>query len=295
MTDITSTYIDAHYAAVAASAARANKSVAQHQHDLALFISTLDNGAHSAAPTPLGPTGYTKLIFDDEFATLDTTKWNVQERSTMGQGSEGNNELQTYMAANVSADGQLHLTAKQDAAGKVTSGMVTTRAQGGAQTFGFTHGVAEASLRCPAGGWSWPAFWLVGADGAPSWPAYGEMDWEVYGQSQDGAEAGFHYAQDGTHVALNGIAYGPKVAGDGKFHTYGFEWTSAALNFWLDGKKVRTILGSSATGIAAALQQPHTIILNLAVGGTGPSYYKWNGDLTTLPASLDVDYVRVWQ
>ncbi len=131
------------------------------------------------------PTGVTggatwKAIFNDDFngSAVDSTRWNVLDNSNFGSG---NNEDECYKAANTTvSDGSLKLTGKRETvtncgsnpdggnAYYFTSGMVTTRAQGGAVKFKYRQGYAEVRMRVPRGNLYWPAFWLVGAATVPA-------------------------------------------------------------------------------------------------------------------------------
>ncbi len=240
-----------------------------------------------------------RSVFDDEFGgtSVNPANWNVQNLSNYGSG---NNEDECYLAANTTvADGALNLVGKRETVSGCganpdggssyffTSGMVTTRAQGGGLTFKFRQGYAEVRMRVPRGNLYWPAFWLVGAgDGSsPSWPDYGEIDvTEIYGSKPDISESNFHKA-DGNIGAQNhnvanlasdstGINVNPPnafVAGaTNSWHTYGINWTANRLDWYIDGVKVRTYTAKTAADVAA-LGYEHSIILNLAMGGNGPA------------------------
>ncbi len=287
---------------------------------------------------PVGVTGGAtwKPIFDDDFngSKVDTANWNVQNQSNYGSG---NHEDECYMAANTTvANGALNLVGKRETVSNCgsnpdggnnyffTSGMVTTRAQGGGLKFKFRQGYAEVRMRIPRGNLYWPAFWLVGAaDGSsPGWPDYGEIDvTEIYGSKPDISETNFHKA-DGNIGAQNhnvanlasdsnGININPPnafVAGaTNSWHTYGINWTANRLDWYIDGVKVRSYTAKSAADVAA-LGYEHSIILNLAMGGAGPRYSDHgytggesgggynNGNLVAdLPGAMQVDYARVWQ
>jgi beta-glucanase (GH16 family) len=289
-----------------------------------------------AGQPPLGVTGGAKWkpIFDDDFngSGVDPTKWNVQNQSNYGSG---NHEDECYMAANTTvADGALNLIGKRETVNSCganpdggnnyffTSGMVTTRAQGGGLKFKFRQGYAEIRMRVPRGNLYWPAFWLVGAgDGSsPGWPDYGEFDvTEIYGTHPDISESNFHKADGsigaGTANVANlladtaGININPPATlltgGTNAWHTYGINWTANHLDWYVDGVKVRTYTAKSAAD-TAALGYEHSMILNLAMGGDGPQYEGYtgnesgggysNGNLSAdLPGAMQVDYARVWQ
>jgi beta-glucanase (GH16 family) len=275
-------------------------------------------------------------IWADDFngSSVDTSKWNVADNSNFGSG---NNEDQCYLAGNTTVSGgTLRMVGRRqtvtgcgtnpDGGGSYyfTSGMVTTRAQGGAMKMKYRQGYAEVRMRVPRGNLYWPAFWLVGAgDGSsPGWPAYGEIDvTEIYGSRPDVSESNFHrtggnigsrnhnvtnLASSSTGVNVNPPS--PFVAGGtNAWHTYGVNWTTNRIDWIIDGVKVRTY-NASGNADLTALAYEHSIILNLAMGGSGPSYPDHgytgkegasgytNGNLVAdLPGTMEVDYVRVWQ
>jgi beta-glucanase (GH16 family) len=296
-------------------------------------------------PPPTGGTGQPptavtggatwRTIFADEFngTAVDRGKWNVADDSNFGSG---NDEDQCYKAANTSVGGgTLKMVARRqtvtdcganpDGGGSYyfTSGMVTTRAQGGGVTMKYRQGYAEVRMRVPRGNIYWPAFWLVGAgDGSsPGWPAYGEVDvTEIYGSRPDVSESNFHRT-GGNIGAANHNVNSPGSSSTGKnvnppnafvaggtnsWHTYGVNWTANKLEWFVDGVKVRTYNASSNNDLTA-LAYEHSIILNLAMGGSGPRSgdhgytggesaggYS-NGNLVAdLPGTMEVDYVRVF-
>jgi beta-glucanase (GH16 family) len=85
--------------------------------------------------------------------------------------------------------------------------------------------------------------------------------------------------------------YRPGVQND--FHVYSVEWTKDKIDWFMDGAKVFTY-ANEGTGVDAwPFYQPQYLILNLAIGGA------WGGqrgvDVKSLPQSMLVDYVRVYQ
>lgn len=241
----------------------------------------------AATCQPPAPGSY-KLKWADEFngSSVDTTRWNVQDRSTFGSG---NDEQECYMAGNTTvADGALQLKAASGGAScsgyTVSSGMVTTRAQQGTEKFAFKYGYAEARIKvAPFGPAGWPAFWLVGAQGTPGWPTYGEVDVvEAYGPRPQYAETAYH--DNGGNHANKAVNVG-SVA---EWHVYAVEWTPSKLTWYYDNKVV--------SSYDVANSYSHTLILNYAIGGRGPEYYGYNGNpSSSLPSVMSVDYVRIWQ
>jgi beta-glucanase (GH16 family) len=297
-------------------------------------------------PPPTGGTGQPpaavtggatwRTVFDDEFTgtSVDRGKWNVADNSNFGSG---NNEDQCYKAANTTVGGgTLKMVGRRqtvsgcgtnpDGGGSYyfTSGMVTTRAQGGGVTMKYRQGYTEVRMRVPRGNLYWPAFWLVGAgDGSsPGWPAYGEVDvTEIYGSRPDVSESNFHRTGGNIGAANHNVntpgssSTGRNVnppnafvaGGVNSYHTYGVNWTASKLEWFIDGVKVRTYNASSNDDLTA-LAYEHSIILNLAMGGNGPRSgdhgytggegsggYSIGNLVADLPGTMEVDYVRVWQ
>jgi beta-glucanase (GH16 family) len=294
----------------------------------------------AAAPETLDPPALVtdgatwNLIFDDDFSgtSVDLARWNVPNNSNFGTGGS---QDQCYLAANTTvADGALQLTGKREAVTGCgtnpdggdsyffTSGMVTTRRQGGSMKFKYRHGYAEVRMRVPRGNIYWPAFWLVGAgDGSsPGWPDYGEFDVsEIYGSKPDISESNFHRTGGSigsrnhnviTKGSGGGVNINPPNAfvagGTNDWHTYGFNWTADQLEWFIDGVLVRSYVASTDADLAA-LGYEHSIILNLAMGGSGPRYDGYTGQeagdgtyddgnlVADLPGTMQVDYVKVWQ
>ena len=287
---------------------------------------------------PNGVTGGVpwSTIWADEFdgSAVNAARWNVQNNSNFGSG---NNEDQCYRSANVSVGaGALRMVGqRQSVTGcgtnpqgggtyYFTSGMVTTRAQGGPMRMKYRYGYTEVRMRVPRGNIYWPAFWLVGAgDGSsPGWPDYGEVDvTEIYGSKPDISESNFHRS-GGNIGARNHNVNSPGSTAAGRnvnppnafvaggvnnWHRYGLNWTANRLDWYIDGVLVRSYTAANAAD-RSALGYEHSLILNLAMGGNGPRYpdhgytgqesgagYS-NGNLAAdLPGIMEVDYVRVWQ
>lgn len=297
-----------------------------------------------AADSPYVPSGYV-LKWSDEFdgTSVDTTKWNIGNNSTYG---DGNNEIQCYLSGNVKqTGGNLVLTgtklaspiscagvSKEYSSGRVAT---DTRAGGSKQTFAFTQGYIEARAKAPQGNIFWPAFWLQGAQGAPGWPAYGEFDIsELYPACENMTTGTLHYDSDGNptngsagHIQTSPDVYnvanytannkGGCTAGLGAinndFHIYALEWTTNRLTWLIDGRVMFYFDGTDnnmkwvENGVTQ--KKPfiapttdfwniaHTITVNLAMGGTGPTYYGWSPTNTKGPTTGDyvIDYVRVYQ
>jgi len=227
----------------------------------------------SLEPTGAPGAGSWHVIFDDEFnaGALDKSKWSV---GWFGSGvTAGVNSAETdcYDPGQVSVPGgtlDLTVTAKQETCGgqsqPYAAGIVTTNGK-----FSFTYGFYEVRAWLPASGSqiaNWPAIW---ADGQ-SWPNDGELDtFEGLGGLPCWH---FHDPSGGPgDCASGGYAAG--------WHTFGADWERGIVTYYYDGHAV----GSITSGITSA---PMFLILDNATSKGSP---------TVAPATMRVDYVRVWQ
>lgn len=252
------------------------------------------------------PTGGTwTCTFDDEFSgtAVDTGKWTVQ--ATALSGFHSGPECFEDRPANVSvADGTLSLTARREAAPftctsplgsyptQYTSGSVSSFAK-----FTQAYGRFEVRAKLPAATvkglqesfWLWPA---NSVKYGPAWPASGEIDIaEIYSQYPDRAIPFIHY---------NPAAYDPKVTNNyclisniAAFHSYAVEWTSTAITVVYDGHTCLVDNWNPASLVKPQpFDQPFMIALTQALGiGTN----AFSPATTPLPATTQVDYVRIWK
>jgi beta-glucanase (GH16 family) len=278
---------------------------------LLIALTAASCSASGATPPPGGgrgggPADGWRQVWADEFdgGSLEPLRWQVEDRSTFG---DGNLALACLMdrPENVSVSGGvLHLTARREP-GRLrcgdsdprfpdgrsfSSGMVSTRDRAS-----WTSGRFEIRARLPTRpGRSqglWPALWLRPVDGGQ-----GEIDiMEAVGsrsaspatrihQTVWSGEAG-HLTKESTTATL------PSGTTDAAFHVYGLEWSQHAVTFTIDGTVTFRRTDRDVPWLAAD-DRPFFLRLNVAVGG------RWPGapsPSTTLPASMDVDYVRVFQ
>lgn len=239
------------------------------------------------------------LVFGDEFndTTVDPTKWGkcYYWYSQYYDGCPNGNERQYYRSSAVTeAGGSLRLTAtKQDVQGwngtaeqtyNYTSGMVATvRYNYETYThipFATTYGFFEARMKLPAGQGLWPAFWLLEEDQT----APPEIDiMEFLGHDTDTIHMNYHYLENGHQQNQTSFSGTDFTNG---WHTYGVNWEPGKITWYIDGVARKTFTGNQVT------DKPMYIIMNLAVGGS------WPGDpdgTTPFPATMEVDYVRVYQ
>jgi beta-glucanase (GH16 family) len=235
-----------------------------------------------------------ELLWADEFngTTLDMNNWSYD----VGYNLWGNNEQENYQAANVSvAAGNLQILAKKEKIGSTpsdfTSGRIHTLSKRE-----YMYGKIEAKMKLPKSKGMWPAFWMLGvnmrARGATpgvGWPACGEIDIMETINSEIWTSAAAHWATpNGSHTNKgNRLNIAPN-----DWHVYSVEWNTESIKWFVDGKFYHAIWIKDGAGSTSEFHAPFNIILNLAVGG------DWAGqviDETKLPATMLVDYVRVYK
>lgn len=259
--------------------------------------------------------GYT-LTWNDEFNgnSLDTTKWSYQTGIRdyyNGVWSDawfwGNSELQYYTdtTKNVSvSDGCLNIKAIKeimDDGRTYSSGRIITR-----DKFSQTYGYFEARMKTPTGNGMWPAFWMLPQpngsygtnNGYGGWPHSGEIDiMEAKGRKLDKTDHTIHFSSStGEHRYL-GSEYALSSNTD-QWHTYAVDWTPLFIKWYVDGELAchyNSVAWStqSSSEQSAPFDKPYYILLNLAVGGQYDGYIE--PDETFISATMQVDYIRVWQ
>ena len=158
---------------------------------------------------------------------------------------------------------------------------------------GWKYGYMEAKMRLPKGKGTWPAFWMMPVD-FKSWPADGEIDiMEHVGFNENVVHSTIHctkYNNTGTAIESARRMVAGATTG---FHIYAMEWTADRMTFLVDGETLLTYRNDGTGRDAWPFDKAFYIIFNLAWGG------DWGGqqgvDETALPATMAVDYVRVYQ
>ena len=253
--------------------------------------------------------GSWELVWSDEFdgTELNQANWGYQ----FGDGSEygligwGNNELQWYEEDNVTvADGKLMITAEKGDGGRAyTSGRIRSL-----NKVDTKYGRIEARAKAPEGKGLWSAFWMLpSSEQYGGWASGGEIDiMEIVSPTADDQKAHgtIHYGMAWPLNSSSGGLVDTPVTDD--YHVYAIEWerdeirwyiddvhyaTASAANWWSYFYKNSTEGYSNPEG-GAPFDQNFHMLLNLAVGGNWPGSPN---DDTMFPATLSVDYVRVYQ
>lgn len=240
------------------------------------------------------PAGY-RLVWADEFngpgeSLPDPGKWWYET----GDGGWGNHELQDYVAGGqyqgeklaLVSNGTLKIVAKK-IDGKVRSVRMNT-------SEGWTYGYFEARLKLCSGKGTWPAFWMMPKN-FTAWPGDGEIDiMEEVGYNPNRVSSSIHCNAYNHSIGTQKTNEIFISTAQSEFHTYAVEWTAEYLRFLFDGEEhFRFANDGKGDYDTWPFFNPFYLKLNLAWGG------DWGGamgiDETCLPATYEVDYVRVFR
>lgn len=234
-----------------------------------------------------------ELVWSDEFdrdGLPDPEKWDYEE------GFIRNEEKQYYTRARAEnarvEGGVLVIEGRKEPYenAEYTSASLITK--GKAE---WTYGRFEVRAKLPTGRGTWPAIWMLGANiDEVGWPTCGEIDiMENVGFDPTTIHANIH-----TH-AYNHVLRtnrGDKVtveAPSEEFHVYTAEWTPERIDFYVDDTRYFHFANEGTGPAAWPFDQPHYLILNLAIGGL------WGGlrgiDDEAFPHRYEIDYVRVYR
>ncbi len=262
--------------------------------------------ADNRAPDP-GPAGWT-LAWADEFGDPAGTPpsaanwgYEIGDGTVNGIPGWGNDEFQYYTddPANASTDGSGNLVITLDEADgsllcyygecSYTSARLVTKHKAE-----FAYGRIEARIQVPDGeAGLWPAFWSLGTDiDVVDWPQTGEIDFmeyvsrlpnEIFGTIHGPGYAG-------------GQSFGNVYDFDGpvadQFHTFTIEWQPDRIDWFVDGIQYHSATPTDVAPNQWVFNDAVYLLLNMAIGG------NFGGTISedlTLPQSMKVDYVRVYQ
>lgn len=258
---------------------------------------TKPSGASYVEPETATPIGY-KLVWQDEFndprvggkAVLpNTANWWYE---TGGHGW-GNNEIQNYISAVAGTDtcAKVYNRSLKIIAKKVGSQVLSVRMN---STQSWTYGYFEARLKLPTGKGTWPAFWMLPKN-FTSWPDDGEIDiMEEVGYNPNYVSSSIHCKAYNHSIGTQKTAERFVPTAQTEFHVYAVEWTADFIKGYIDGVKYFEFANDhQGNKNTWPFNVPFYLKLNLAWGG------NWGGaqgvDETFLPATYEIDYVRVFQ
>lgn len=296
---------------------------------LAVAISAVASAATAPAVTPTTPdcggdapvkTDGTAWVcaFDDEFdgTALDRSTWVPQTTATSSftTGPSGARACYVDDPSTIEvADGRLNLTAhatdepfvctnpaRGNFVTQYESGEVTTRG-----TFSQTYGRFEVRARLPQTTvkglqetlWLWPDDSMKYGP----WPQSGEIDFaEFYSKYFWVDNPTIHYALDpstiNTATGVNAFTTSHCYLDYTAFNTYTVEWEPGTITIRLNGTTclVDNYVPSNVPA-PAPFDQPFYLALTQGLGIViGHDDNAFDPSITPLPATLQIDYVRVW-
>lgn len=267
-----------------------------------------------------------KLLWSEEFngTSLDGTLWTPSNGNgcQIGLCGYGNQELETYSPNNLSivnvpfepATRALAITARRETIGgnAFTSGKIDS-----AGKVQVKYGMIEVRMATPSVGVGlWPAMWMLGTS-PQTWPRNGEIDIMEQGGRQP---AGVPAVSPDRFVGSNVITYQQAACVPGnescaastawqtknwvtparslanRFVTYRLYWTDTQMRFTLVDNSRETDMYNAPLAVnSTALQAPFYLLMNMAVGGNFTNAATPEQVTASLPATMYVDYVRVYQ
>jgi beta-glucanase (GH16 family) len=233
------------------------------------------------------------LVWADEFdgeGLPDPEKWSYEV------GYIRNNEKQYYTDARLEnirmENGHLVIEARKEAyeGFDYTSASINTW-----ESALFTYGRFEIRAKLPTGRGTWPAIWMLGDNRSEvGWPACGEIDiMENVGYDPQRLHG---YVHTGAYNHTRGTQRGNSVELESpweNFHVYAIEWFEDRIDFFIDDQNYFTFEKESDEPDVWPFDQPHYLLLNLAIGG------GWGGqegiDDGIFPQKYYIDYVRIYE
>ncbi|KQV48287.1 glycoside hydrolase [Pelomonas sp. Root1217] len=268
-----------------------------------------------------------KLLWSEEFngAGLDSALWSTYDGNgcQIGLCGYGNQELEYYRPDNLSivnvpfepATRALAITARREVMGanQFTSGKLDS-----AGKVQVKYGMVEIRAATPSVGVGlWPALWMLGT-GPQAWPRKGEIDMMEQGGRQP---AGLPAVSPDQFVGANVITFNEAACVPGnescaastawqtknwvtpsrslanRFVLYRLYWTDTQIRFTMvdNGRELDMYKAPISTVGSPALQEPFYLLMNMAVGGNFTPAATPAQVTAPLPATMYVDYVRVYE
>ncbi|MBL7835917.1 MAG: glycoside hydrolase family 16 protein [Bacteroidetes bacterium] len=242
----------------------------------------------------LSDTGVWQLTFEDDFDTLNLSKW----RRGQAWGEFHPEHPHQYYSSDMikTKDGLLYLggqykpktfkSADSSISIPFAIGLINSDI-----SFQQKYGYFEIRSKNPKGPATWPAFWLTGAT---KWPP--EIDiFEMYGRKSgkniNNQYATIHYGKSGSHSRgfLSKKVNLPNNT-DTAFHVYGCEWTPQAIKFFTDGRLIAFVKVNKR--LRAWMDEPMVIILNNAFD---EAYLQYLKPYEAVKNEFVVDWIRVYK
>lgn len=283
-------------------------------------------GAQAAASVTNPVIG--QLLWSEEFNgnSVNTGVWNLQDGNgcQIGLCGYGNAELQYYSPNNASIvnvpfESGTRALAIQARSQTIGSNVFTSARLDTKNKVQVQYGMIEVRMATPnLGTGLWPAAWMLGVS-PQTWPRNGEIDimemgHKASGRAEGGAPSSNHFVgsnvitwQQAACVPGNESCaastawqtknwYVPQNSLANRFVTYRFYWDESQMRFTtVDNGVEHNMYNAPLPVNSSALQAPFYLLLNMAVGGNFTDAANPGQVTAPLPATMYVDYVRVYQ
>jgi hypothetical protein len=252
-------------------------------------------GVMAASPslTPPPPAAGYRLVFNDEFDSLDLSP-DASGNHTWYANVWFNHKPRPIQNISVS-DGILHLKWTRDQKSDDTS--IETTSPDGRYFHAWRYAYFEARMKWDVVQGAWPAFWLLPIEGPrfedryAGQPEGGEFDiFEGQGDRPTTFFGTIHYWVGTKQMALNEHRVYPLPAENNfsQFHVYGMLWEPGKITWFFDGRP----LHSEKTYPIFDKQKYFPVLaMQEGVNWTAGNMKGVHSDSMT----MDVDWIRVWQ
>ena len=232
------------------------------------------------------------LIWADEFNGPKNSLPN-SHTWTEESGYQRNNEQQFYTVndpntASMTGTGSLKITVNQTPTGNMQYSSASLTSENKKE---FKYGYFEARIKTPSTNNIWPAWWLESNNN----PQNGEIDIMEQINTQPGNDTSVHGGSDNWSRDL----YSASPQRDpNAWHVYGAKVSPGLVQFYVDGILVYSVSKSDIGNNWPFDTVSQFMHLNVAYGGDWPGSSNIDSSLlsdhSVLPASMYVDYVRVY-
>lgn len=230
-------------------------------------------------PTPTPAPGPWTLVFDDQFTTLDKTRYGAypccwgDTRYKQGDTVNGGLYTGTDRMFHDATNGVLEVGLYRDANNQPRSVSFSPRNAPGGSTIYQLYGRYEIKFRATQST-GWKTAWLLWPQ-SENWPPDGEIDFPE--GDLDGTISAFMHRQDATSGS-DQDAYSTSVT-YADWHTAVIEWAPNDLKFYLDGQ----LIGHSTSRVP-----------NTPMRWQVQTETSLNSHIPTSSATVFIDYMKVW-
>ena len=231
-----------------------------------------------------------KLVWNEKFSseTLDTNSWNIELRKP----GWVNNELQAYTdrEQNIYIENNnliIRAVKENYNDANYTSGRINTSGK-----YSWKYGRFEIRAKIPKKKGVWPAIWLLSDNiFSEGWPKCGEIDIMEHINNEDIIYGTIH-SEEYNHMTETQIGGNVTIENlDTQFHTFGLEWNSESLIWFIDDKIYHRVNKKEYFKDKWPFDSNYFLIINQAIGGFWPG----NPSEDFTDSEYIIDWIKVYQ